>query len=120
MALVWVFLGGFVGAVARFEAGQWIGQRTIGPFPWGTFSINTVGSLFIGLLFARPLAPPLLNLLDVGFTGAFTTFSTFSYETLRLMEEKLYRTAFLNAAVSLATGLGAVALGISIGRGMGI
>lgn len=109
-----------MGAVARFEMGKWVGQRTGGEFPWGTFAINTMGSGLIGLLFARPLPGGVLDLLDVGFTGAFTTFSTFSYETLRLIEEKLYKSALLNVGLSLAAGLAAVWVGMELGRGLNI
>ncbi len=118
--LLYIFIGGFAGAVARYEAGSWIARRVNGPFPVGTFAINIIGSGLIGLLFAKPIPRSLLDLLDVGFTGAFTTFSTFSYETLRLIEEKLYGSAAANAVASLGIGLLALWAGMLLGRGLGV
>ncbi|OLZ09944.1 fluoride efflux transporter FluC [Sulfobacillus thermosulfidooxidans] len=111
-----IFVGGFLGAVARFQVGQWVGQRTSGGFPYGTLVINTLGCLFIGLIVSRWASGGLFNFLDVGFTAAFTTFSTFSYETWRLIEEKLLGLAFLNVFFNVGLGLAGVEMGLFLGR----
>lgn len=89
--------------------------------PLGTLVVNLSGCLVIGLLTglleAGHLSSEGFLLADVGFTGAYTTFSTLSYETVRLMEQKLWLEAFLNPTLSLLFGLFAVSLGLFAGRG---
>lgn len=114
MTLVLVLLGGAVGAPVRYLADGWVTARTSGPFPWGTFAVNVVGSLALGLLAAA--APGwLLALGGVGVCGALTTFSTFSFETVRLLEQGRSGVAVLNVAGSAAVGLAAAALGWWLG-----
>ena len=80
-----VFFGGGAGAVCRFLIGRWLAVP--GGFPWATFGINVAGSFFLGLLAVLCKdRPGLLALLGAGFCGGFTTFSTFSLETLRMLE----------------------------------
>ncbi|HBQ96641.1 MAG: fluoride efflux transporter CrcB [Firmicutes bacterium] len=112
-----IFIGGFLGSVARFQVGRWIGQRTSGGFPFGTLFINTLGCMAIGVIAAR-LSPGggLYKFLDIGFVAAFTTFSTFSYETWRLLEEKLMSWAFLNIVLNMGLGLTGVEVGLLLGR----
>jgi fluoride exporter len=83
-------------------------------FPWGTLVVNVLGSLVLGLLAGLPAAPWLSALLGVGFCGALTTYSTFGYETLRLLRNRTYLLAALNVAVSLVAGLGAAYVGITV------
>lgn len=115
MGLVLVFVGGSVGAVARFLVSGWIGQRTGGSFPFGTMTINVVGSFLIGILLSTHLGKSALLLCDVGFTGAFTTFSTFSYESVQLWEQDLLRLVMAYQVGSLALGF----LGVSAGFWLG-
>ncbi len=82
MSLLLVMLGGGIGAGGRYLLGGWLHLQLGNGFPWGTFAVNALGSLLIGLVFG--LAPGTTLFLDVGVLGGFTTFSTFSYETLRL------------------------------------
>lgn len=111
-----VFIGGGVGSVLRFWVSQWV-QSKAGPhFPWGILAVNVIGSFLIGLLSLL-----LVNQLNVstsirigilvGVLGGFTTFSSFSMETVNLINLGLYMQAGVNAVVSvvfclLATGLG--------------
>ncbi len=109
--------GGFLGAVARFLVGTWIVGRYGAAFPWATFAINVSGSFLLGLLMtlflARIVGDPWRLFLAVGFLGAYTTFSTFEYESARL---GLSWAAFANLLGSVIAGYGAVWLGIRLGQ----
>lgn len=118
-ALFWTALGGALGSVLRALVGHaFSGAR----FPWGTLLINAVGSLFIGWLMARlgALEPApaarLQSLLVVGFCGGFTTFSTFSWQTLDQMLRGQWLAAALNVVLSVSLCLLMVWLGYRVGR----
>lgn len=111
-----MFLGGSGGAMARFGLSQYIGQRSSASLPVATLIINSLGCLLIGFLIASPFVHTAqLLLLDVGFTGAFTTFSTFSFETVRLLEQGEYGIALANAVLSVGLGLLMVVAGTWLG-----
>jgi fluoride exporter len=115
-----VGIGGFVGAIARYALSVYVGSRYGVRFPLGTFVINVSGCFLVGLtltLLARTTASAYWRyLIPIGFIGAYTTFSTFEYETLRAMQEGQFTTAFLNVALSLVIGFIAVWAGAVIGR----
>jgi CrcB protein len=117
-----VGLGGFAGANARFVTARWVGSLVDGRFPLGTFLINVSGSFLLGLLGAviaqkaLPNADALRLALGVGFLGAFTTFSTFEYETHALFDDGVWLTALTNIFLSLFVGLVAVRFGIVAAR----
>ena len=117
-----VGVGGFLGAIARYALGAYIGGRYGVRFPLGTFVINVSGSFLIGLiltLLARTTASAYWRyLIPIGFIGAYTTFSTFEYETLRAIQDGQLMTGFLNIALSLVIGFIAVWAGAAIGRVM--
>ncbi|MEW6116997.1 MAG: fluoride efflux transporter CrcB [Nitrospirota bacterium] len=109
-------LGGFLGAISRYAVGLWIGQRWGRSFPLGTFVINVSGSFLIGLLMVlfneRFLVNPQWRLLlTVGFLGAYTTFSTFEYETGALLRDGEWFIAALNILLSVIAGFVALKLG---------
>jgi len=119
-----VGLGGFVGAVARYLVGGWVQRLLPAAFPYGTLAVNVIGSLLLGAVFelgtARGALDPQLRLmLGVGVLGAFTTFSTFSLETLNLVREGSVFLAGTNVATNLLLCLAAVWLGIVLVRVMG-
>ena len=114
-------LGGAFGAIARYWMSTGLNQLSQLLFPIGTFSVNVLGSFFIGGLYVylseRPdLSEASRHLLITGFLGAFTTFSTFSLETLLLLEQGHYNTALFNVVGSVMFCLGAAYLGISLAK----
>lgn len=108
-----VGIGSFVGGVLRYLVSLML-KSASGGFPWGTFTINILGCLLIGLLWgwgSRSISPQLMMLLSVGLCGGFTTFSTFSRESLALLQGGSYLLFALYAGGSLVLGIGATALG---------
>jgi CrcB protein len=120
--LLWVGLGGFLGANARYLFGLWIAAHVGTSFPYGTFVINVSGSfvlgIMMGLLDAHVLAPAVRLSLAIGFIGAYTTFSTFTYETLRLIEDGSLLLATANVLGSVVFGMLAAVVGLAAGRSM--
>jgi len=111
-------VAGAVGAPARYLVDRWVQGRTGGDWPWGTFVVNVSGSFAFGLLSGLALYHGLADgprvVLGTGFCGAFTTFSTFTYETVRLLEEGELGAALRNAAGSLVAGLVAATAGLAL------
>lgn len=109
--------GGFLGAIARFLVGAWVVSRYQGLFPWATFVINVSGSFLLGLiqslLLARVIGDQWRWFFAVGFIGAYTTFSTFEYESAKLGNSWQ---AFGNLLGSVVAGYGAVWIGIRLGE----
>jgi len=118
---IWVGVAGFFGAIARYALGGFISERVGGAFPWETFVINVSGCFALGFIFTllteRFLPHPTLRIaLTVGFLGAYTTFSTFAFETMRLAEDGAVLFAALNVFASVGAGLLAVYAGTWAGR----
>ncbi len=114
-------IGGFLGAVTRYGVAIWIGQRWGRSFPLGTFVINITGSFLIGLLMTLMTEKIIENpqwrlLLVVGFLGAYTTFSTFEYETGALLKDSEWLYAGLNVVLSVVVGFIALKLGEIIAK----
>lgn len=118
MTWLLVALGAAVGAPARYLIDRAIQARHDSVFPWGTFTVNVVGSFILGVLAgATPvLSPGVVACLGVGFCGALTTYSTFGYETLRLARDGAWLFAVANGICSVLAGLGAAALGWGVGE----
>jgi fluoride exporter len=118
-----VGIGGFLGAVARYAIAIWIGQKWGRSFPMGTFVINVSGSFLIGLLMVLFTERYLVNpqwrlLLVVGFLGAYTTFSTFEYETGSLLKDGEWMMALLNIVGSVVAGFVALKMGEVIAKAL--
>jgi fluoride exporter len=109
-----VVLGAAVGAPTRYLTDLAVQRLHSSAFPWGTWSVNVVGSFVLGVVVAAD-SSWLTSLVGTGFCGALTTFSTFGYETVRLAEEGEPATAVSNVVLSLAAGLVAAALGWALG-----
>jgi CrcB protein len=116
-----IALFGAVGAVCRFAAGQcvhhWLGTR----FAFGTLTVNVVGCFLLAVLVhvgttTESVPPDLRAALTVGLLGAFTTFSTFGYETMMYVEDGMWHLAVANVAANLVLGLTAVWCGLTLAR----
>ena len=112
---------GALGAVGRFSVSGWV-YHALGPrFAYGTLAVNVVGCFLLALLShvaqtTDTLSPEMRTGLGIGFLGAFTTFSTFGYETVRFVEEGAYTTAAANIAANVVLGIAAVWLGLVVAR----
>jgi CrcB protein len=116
MRLLWICVGGAIGTGARYLLSGWM-LRLFGPqFPYGTLAVNVIGSLLIGAVMyaaieGRMMDPTLRLTLATGVLGGFTTYSTFSYETVRYLQDGAWGLALLNILVTLVGCLGACLLG---------
>lgn len=118
MTLALVVLGGAIGAPLRYLTDLLVQSRHDSVYPWGTFTVNVFGSALLGVIaggVATAGTPPwVLALVGTGFCGALTTFSTFGFETVRLIEDGSIAEASLNAGLSLVIGLAAASAGWSL------
>jgi CrcB protein len=117
---LWVALGAAVGAPLRYLTDRFVTTRVGRRFPWGTFTVNVVGSLILGLVAGAGLAAddPWQLVLGTGFCGALTTYSTFAWETVRLAGQRDRRRALANAVGSVVVGTGAAAAGFLLMDGV--
>jgi fluoride exporter len=121
--IVLVAIGGVLGANARYLISQWAARRYGTAFPYGTVAINLSGSFLLALI-ATVIAERLDGdrsaslLIGTGFLGAYTTFSTFSFETLALLHDRALRRAIVNVTISAGGGIVAAVLGIWLAQAM--
>jgi len=123
MKFLLIFFGGGLGALARYVASGVVHTFSPPSFPYGTFVVNCTGSLLIGVLAtaldARFSAVPSLRFfLIIGLLGGFTTFSSFSYETMTLLREGSAAAALINVGASVTTCLAATWAGMMIGKAL--
>ena len=118
--LLWIFVAGGVGRVARYLVGVWAFDRLGAAFPYGTLIVNLAGCFALGavaqLASAASWTPEMRAGLTVGFLGGFTTYSSFNHETLALVMSGAVGQAALNVAVTVAGGLLAGSLGMIAAR----
>jgi len=116
-----VFLGGGLGSVIRFSLGKWVNSLHNQPFPFGTFAVNILACLTLGVIIGladhRQLFSPNARLFwTVGFCGGFSTFSTFSHETLTVLQGGFSITAISYVMLSLLICVGAIYAGLWVGE----
>ena len=118
MILLSLAVGGVLGTLARYGLAGWVQSWAGASFPWGTFAVNLLGSFLLGFALrgseAAALSTETRALLTTGFCGAFTTFSTLSWETVALLQSGAWGRAGAYALGSLALGLAAVWAGLSL------
>jgi fluoride exporter len=120
VSLLLVITGAAIGAPLRYLSDRAIQDRHDTVFPWGTFTVNVLGSLILGIVTGAVTAggasPQVQLAVGTGFCGALTTYSTFSYETLRLLEDDARLFASANVVASVVAGIGSAFLGVAISR----
>ncbi|WP_309139112.1 fluoride efflux transporter FluC [Nocardia cyriacigeorgica] len=114
MTVVWVIVGGMLGAPARYLIDRAVSARGESMLPWGTLTVNIVGSALLGALIGAGANGWLLSGAGTGFCGALTTFSTFGYETIRLVSDGAYGYVLGNIVLSVATCLAVVYAAASV------
>jgi len=123
MALLLAAVGGAFGAVARYLVDFWMVSRGIGRVPVGTLTVNVSGSLGLGLLVgvlgAAGGPPWIMPALGAGFLAAYTTFSTWMFETARLIQRGAYAAAMIHLAVTVGAGVAAAVIGLALGAAAG-
>ncbi|MCC6143721.1 MAG: fluoride efflux transporter CrcB [Candidatus Hydrogenedentes bacterium] len=125
LKLTLIALGGACGALARYGISGFVQQRMDSAFPFGTLAVNVIGCFVLGGLMALVQDHPLLrpearSFIAIGILGAFTTFSTFGYETSALIHDNQWNQALLNILANIVIGLAAVELGRLLVRSLGV
>lgn len=120
-SILLVGIGGLLGSIARYLIAVLFAEKFTTSFPASTFTVNLLGCFLIGIIFAvsekgNILSPEWRVFLTTGFCGGFTTFSTFSYESLRLLQDGEFLYLAINVAASVVLGLAATYLGILLIR----
>lgn len=117
-----IAIGGALGSIARYACSRAIALQVGETFPWGTLAVNVSGSFVIGFIAAMSgpnsrliVSPDTRNFLMVGICGGFTTFSSFSLQTLQLIQNRDFAEAFGNVLLSVASCMAAVAIGFIVG-----
>lgn len=119
MTLLYVAVGGALGALARYGLSGWVQDAAGGTFPWGTLVVNVLGCFLLGLVLVWlervAVASEMRSFATIGVLGAFTTFSTFSYEAVALLRDREWLRAGGYLSGSLLLGLAAVVAGFALG-----
>lgn len=119
MTILGLVVAGGLGAVLRYQVDHRIQRRAGSEFPLGILAVNVSGALVLGVLVGSAahhgVSPTWLTVAGTGFIGAYTTFSTLAFDTVRLTETGAWRASTLNVAVSLILGVGAAAAGLALG-----
>lgn len=118
-SIIFVGIGGMLGSIARYLAALFLTKTIPSAFPYGTFAVNVAGCLAIGVIYGLSerfdwVASDLRLFLATGFCGGFTTFSSFAYENIQLLQDKDYLTFAAYSGLSFALGLAAAFAGLSL------
>lgn len=125
MDFLWVGIGGFLGANARYGMTRLVADRLGATYPWGTFLINLIGAFLIGIILTivteRTVADPVWRqVVVIGFLGGYTTFSSYTFEAIALAQRGDWGAAVLYVLGSNVLGLIACAAGIGLARNVGV
>ncbi|MEO7194751.1 MAG: fluoride efflux transporter CrcB [Pseudonocardiaceae bacterium] len=120
MITLLVAVGAAIGAPLRYLVDRAVQTRHDSLFPWGTFAVNAAGSFLLGGLATASLhtPTPVMAALGTGLCGALTTYSTFGYETVRLLQDRARLLAVINITTSIIAGLGAATLGTALAQAL--
>lgn len=118
---MWVAIGGAIGSVARYLVSTWAAARFGAEFPYGTLIVNITGCFIIGAFMTMAterlsISPYWRLFITVGFVGGMTTFSSFSYETIHLLQEAEMLRACYNVGLNILVGFSATWLGVGVAR----
>ncbi|EIW18928.1 MULTISPECIES: fluoride efflux transporter CrcB [Pelosinus] len=121
LRIIAVAVGGSIGATARYLVSLWASERFGADFPYGTLIVNVAGCFIIGIFMTLTTERFIVNpywrlLVTVGFVGGLTTFSSFSYETFRVLEDSNVIIALYNIGLNLLLGFAATWIGIGVAR----
>lgn len=119
MTWVWVIVGGMIGAPTRYLADRLVQSVHRTAFPWGTFTVNVIASFVLGFVGSATANAAVGLAVGTGFCGALSTYSTFSYESMRLIEGQKAPLALANAGLSIVVGLSAAIAGAAAGGVLG-
>ena len=119
--LVWLSLAGACGTVSRYSLCEATAKIKGAHSLWGTFTVNILGSFLFGLIYALAqkklsISPETRLIILTGFMGAFTTFSTFAFETAKMLKSAQWTLAAVNIAAQTIIGIGALVLGVMLGK----
>lgn len=122
--LLWIALAGAIGTLARYGLSGLVGRSVGSTFPWGTVAVNLVGCLAFGVVWGVledrfAVSGSMRIIIFMGFFGAFTTFSTFAFETVRLLDDSQWLWAVGNVLLQTVAGLLAVMAGLAAGKWLG-
>jgi len=117
--LIWIAAAGGLGSLSRYGLAGLVHRFVGGTFPWGTFAVNALGCLLFGVIWGlvetrAPFGPQVRAMVLTGFMGAFTTFSTFIFETTELLRGGQHLAALLNLAGQNVLGLACLFLGLAL------
>ena len=115
MTIIFVMIGGFFGALARFSVSQWVKSRTATAFPVATLLVNLLGAFLLGLILGHGMGQTWKLLLGTGFMGAFTTFSTFKLENIQLHAKQNWKVLAGYLSISYIGGILLAFAGILLG-----
>lgn len=115
MDILYVAIGGLIGAISRFVVVNRVSKHMPSSFPYGTLIVNVIGSFLLGLLYGLAVSVHVKALVGAGFLGAFTTFSTFQYEIVQLRNSGKWKEVFFYISGSVLIGIAVAALGFWLG-----
>ncbi|UNL86778.1 fluoride efflux transporter CrcB [Priestia koreensis] len=115
MTVVWIGIGGFLGAICRFLLSGWFNKKSHIGFPYGTLFVNLLGSFLLGLITGMGVSSGTYSFFGIGFMGAFTTFSTFKLENIQLHDQKKATVSYWYLGSSYIGGLLLAFIGMWIG-----